>query len=351
MVRTSVIGLDIGSTAVRAAELRFDSGRKGTPFLSGFAQVPLAPGAVRDGEVVETDVVSVAIKKVRELGKFTAKDVVMGVGNQRVIVREADLPWQPLDQLKKTLPYHAEQLLPTAVTDAVFDFVPTGEFQADDSRMVSGLFVAAIRDMVMANANAVHNGGFSPVMVDLNAFAVQRALGQGDLKNYTVAFVDVGARITNLVIAERGVPRFVRVLPHGGLEGTDAVANTMSINREDAERVKRQIGVGVPAPPELASAADALMNTTTNLIEAVRSTFVYYSSKGLGAPIDVVVLTGGGIMLNGFGQYLASAVRLPVQIGNPFEHVHVEKGVNLSAIQGQEHVATVAVGLAYGSVL
>ncbi len=350
MARTSTIGLDIGTTAVRAAELSFGSGGPGKsdPTLTAFAQVPLPTGAIQDGEVVEPGTVSSAIKMLWDQGKFSSKDVVIGVGNQRVIVREADLPWQPLDALKKSLPYQAQQLLPTAAGDALLDFVPTGEYQAEDGRFVSGLFVAAIRDTVTANVLAAEAGGLRPLLVDLNPFAIQRAQTRGDLMNYTVAFVDVGARITNLVIAERGQPRFVRVLPHGGQEATDTVAHVMQTTAVEAERVKREMGVGYSTPPDRAHIAEALMNVTTTLIESIRSTFVYYSSKGLGSQIDVVVLTGGGAMLNGFGQYLSSAVRLPVQVGNPFERVKVNKGVNLSAIRGAEATATVAVGLAYG---
>jgi type IV pilus assembly protein PilM len=292
--------------------------------------------------------VSVAIKMLWQMGKFSSSDVVMGVGNQRVIVREVDLPWQPVEALKRSLPYQAEQLLPVAVGDALFDFVPTGEFQNEDGRFVSGLFVAAIHDMVSTNVNAAEAGGLRPLLVDLNPLAIQRALTQRDLKNYTVAFVDIGARITNLVIAERGLPRFVRVLPHGGQQATDAVAHTMSVNAEEAERLKREIGVGMATTPDRQPAAEALMNVTTTLIESIRSTFVYYGSQGLGSPIDAVVLTGGGAMLNGLGQYLSSAVRLPVQMGNPFDGVKVGKGVDLSAIRGSEQVATVAIGLAYG---
>jgi len=350
LARTSNIGLDIGTTAIRAAELSFGSGGPGksNASLTAYAQVPLPLGAVQDGEVVDVGAVATAIKTLWSEAKFTSKDVNMGVANQRVIVREADLPWQPVEQLKKTLPYQAEQLLPTGVGDAVYDFVPTGEFESMEGKFVSGLFVAAIREMVMNNAEAVQRGGLSPVMVDFNPLAIQRALTQGELRNHTVALVDVGARITNLVIAERGIPRFVRVLPNGGQEATDAVASTLGVAREQAERIKRETGVGIPVSQDRAHIADAVFTATSNLIAAIRSTFVYYSSKALGAPIDAVVLTGGAAGLEGFGQYLSSTVRLPVQMGNPLDQVKVSRGVNMDALRGNEYAATVAIGLAYG---
>ncbi|WP_313279062.1 type IV pilus assembly protein PilM [Timonella senegalensis] len=350
MARTSTIGVDIGTSAVRAAEMSFGSGGPGKsdPTLTAFAEVPLPIGALQDGEVVETAVVADAIKKLWDKGKFSAKEVVIGVGNQRVIVREADLPWQPLNQLKKTLPFHAEQLLPTGLGDVVVDFVPTCERATEDSRLVSGLFIAAIREMVTSNALAVERGGLTPLMVDFTPLAVQRALSRGELGKYTVAFVDVGARISNLVISERGVPRFVRVLPQGGQDATEALASAMNIAPNDAERMKRRVGIGHQGQSESAQVSEALMAVTSTLVNAIRSTIQYYGTKGLGAPIDLIVLTGGGTKLDGFGQFLSSATRLPVQLGNPFERVKVAKGVNLESIRGNENVATVALGLAYG---
>ncbi|MFD2839646.1 type IV pilus assembly protein PilM [Populibacterium corticicola] len=349
MAKTSIVGLDIGSTAIRAAELSISSGKFGTDAtLTKFAQVALPIGALQDGEVVEPGTVSSTIKLLWEQGKFSSKDVVIGVGNQRVIVREADLPWQPLDGLKKSLPYQAQQLLPTAAGDALLDFVPTDEYETADGRYVAGLFVAAIRETVTANVLASESGGVRPMVVDLNAFAIQRALTQGELAQYTVAIVDVGARITNIVIAEHGKPRFVRVIPHGGQEATDTVAHAFGCTLVEAERAKREIGVGMQVTPDRAHAAEALMGTTTTLVESIRSTFVYYQSKNLGAPIDAIILSGGGSLLNGFGQYLSSATRLPVQLSNPLERVKVAKGVDLSAVQGSEQMLSTVLGLAYG---
>lgn len=185
MARTSTIGLDIGSTAVRAAQLEFGSGGPGStpPTLSAYAQLPLPAGVMQDGVVVEPDKVASAVKALWQVGKFSAHDVVMGVGNQHVIVREADLAWQPMNVLKKSLPYQAQDLLPVASGDAVFDFVPTGEFESEEGRRMSGLLVAAIRDMVSANVRAAEAGGVRPLMVDLNPLAIQRAQTQGELKN------------------------------------------------------------------------------------------------------------------------------------------------------------------------
>ena len=232
MGNTRVIGLDIGSSCVRAAELEFGSGGpmgKTPPTLVRFGQVALPLGAVRDGEVVQPETVSSAIRQLWAQAKFESKDVVIGVGNQRVVVRELDLPWMPLAQLKASLPYQVSELLPMSSDDALLDYFPTAESDGPQGRTVHGMLVAAQRDTVNANVIAVEGAGLRPRMVDLNAFALHRALARGELARATAAFVDIGATITTVVISAQGSPRLVRSLPTGGQNVTAAVASALGI--------------------------------------------------------------------------------------------------------------------------
>ena len=168
----TVIGLDIGTTRVRAVELQ--TGRGG-PTVVKYAEAPLPLGAVQDGEVTEPDGVVPALRQLWTSGGFSSRDVVIGVGNQRVMVRNLDLPWMPMKQLRSSLPFQVQDTLPVAVEDALLDFYPTAEFDAQSGRTVQGLLVAATRDTVAANVAAVESAGLRPQMVDLNAFALLRA--------------------------------------------------------------------------------------------------------------------------------------------------------------------------------
>ncbi|MBD8058757.1 type IV pilus assembly protein PilM [Cellulomonas sp. JH27-2] len=351
MATSRVIGLDLGSSFVRAAELEFGSGGpagKNPPTLARYGEIAIPVGAVRDGEVVQHDVVAGAIKQLWSSAKFPSKDVVIGVGNQRVVVRELDLPWMPLAQLKSSLPFQVTELLPMSTDDALLDYFPTGESADGPSgRTVHGMLVAAQRDTVNANVMAVEAAGLRPTMVDLNAFAMIRSLARGDLARGTVAIVDIGASMTTVVIAERGVPRLVRSLPSGGHNITSAVASSMGISAPDAEHLKREIGIGYAVPADRAEASDAISTIVRALVESVRNTFVYYAQNS-GVPIDTVVLVGGGAQLPGLGQYLASASRLPVVLGDPLAGLRSGKTVNRGALNGRESFAALSVGLAYG---
>lgn len=352
MAKSTVIGLDIGTTCVRAAEVEstVGSARGSNGTLVRYGEVALPLGAVRDGEVVEFETVASALRQLWSDVGFPSKEVVIGVGNQRVIVRELELPWMPLAQLRASLPYQAQELLPMSTDEVLMDFYPQDEFTGPEGRTVAGMFVAAVRDTVTANILACESAGLAPQMVDLNAFALLRSLSHGAMRGQTVAFVDVGARISNIVIAEAGVPRFVRTLPSGGQDVTDAVAAAMQIASADADRLKREIGLAQNVPPLQAPAAEAITTVVRSLVEAIRGTFQFYAGSRPASPIEAVVLTGGGSHLPGFGQYVASVSRVPVSLGNPVESLTLSKSVNASMVNGRESLMALSVGLAFGVV-
>jgi type IV pilus assembly protein PilM len=348
----SAIGLDIGTSGVRAAEISFG---KGQLTLEKFGQVVVPEGAVRDGEVVDPDAVAAAIKQLWAHTKFSSKKVVIGVANQKVIVRQVDLPWMPAQDLKKSLPFQVGEFLPMPVDAAVLDFHPLEEVNSDaGGRRVRGLLVAASREMVMANLEAVQKAGLSPVMVDLTSFAVMRSLAQSDdlgMGAPVEALVDVGARVTNIVVHQGGVPRFVRILLMGGQDVTDAVAERMGVPQAEAEAMKQQFGPGEPGADFGAQAAARVIEATAaNFADEVRGSLDYYLASTGSAPISALYLTGGGARLNGLAERLQASARVPVVSGNPMQALRIGKtGLSPEQIAFVQTLAAVPVGLALGA--
>jgi type IV pilus assembly protein PilM len=346
----SAIGLDIGTSGVRAAELSFG---KGQVTLEKFGQVALAEGAVRDGEVVDTDVVAAAIKQLWTHTKFSSKKVVLGVANQKVIVRQVDLPWMPLEDLKKSLGFQVQDFVPMPVEQAVLDFHPLEELGGEHGdRILRGLLVAASRDMVNASIEAVQKAGLSPVMVDLTPFAVIRSLADADhlgMGSPVEALVDVGARVTNIVVHQGGVPRFVRILLMGGQDITDAVAERMGVPQEQAEAMKQQLSSGAPGAMDAQAAARVVEAVGSTFVDEVRGSLDYYLASTGSAPISRLVLTGGGARLSGLVQRLEVTTRVPVSVGSPMHSLRLgSTGLSPEQIAFVEPLAVVPVGLALG---
>lgn len=333
---------------MRAAELSF--GKQGVT-LEKFGQVALPEGAVRDGEVVDPPIVSDALRQLWAHTGFSHKKVALGVANQRVIVRQVDLAWMPEKELKASLGFQAQDFLPMPVDQAVLDFHAISEVnEPGQPRMLRGLLVAAVREMLMNNVRAAERSGLTVTGVDLNSFAVLRALGDfGAAADETVALVDVGAKVTNIVVHQAGVPLFVRILLMGGQDVTDAVADRLGLPHSHAEALKQQPQSGGYNHEDLVNAGRAVETTAAALVDEIRGSLDYFtSSSATGAPTRIV-LTGGGARLTGLLEKLEASTRLPVTQGNPLRAMQIGKtGLSDEQVDFVHTLAVVPVGLALG---
>lgn len=353
MAGRPAIGLDIGTSGVRAAELSFGKGRV---TLEKFGQVALPAGAVRDGEVVDPDAVAEALRELWSATRLSTKKVVLGVANGRVIVRQVDLPWLPPDEMRAALGFQVQDFIPLPVEEAVLDFHPLQELTGEGgARMLRGLLVAASREMVLGAVAAVRQAGLRPVMVDLTSFAVLRSVGESSalgLSQSVEALVDVGARVTNIIVHQGGVPRFVRILLMGGQDVTDAVAERLGIPHAEAEAIKQQLALGTPdvAGVDLPAALRVVESTAAAFVDEVRGSLDYYTASTGSPPIERLVLTGGGARLAGLADRLGAATRTPVQVGNPLQSLRLGRtGLRPEQIAYVEPLAAVPVGLALGA--
>lgn len=356
MAGRTAVGLDIGTSGVRAAELTFG---RGPATLQRFGQVALPHGAVRDGEVVDPQLVADAIKHLWSTAKFSTKSVVLGVANQKVIVRQVDLPWMPSDELRKSLPLQVQDFLPIPIEQAILDYHPISEVTAEGgNRLLRVLVVAAARDMVLSALDAVKRAGLRPTQVDLTPFAVLRALGRTDelgsapaSQSGTEALIDVGAKVTNIVIHQNGAPRFVRILLMGGDNVTEAVSERLGVPFDQAGSVKQQLGLS-PVRGEVVAehpAARVIEASAGSFVEEVRGSLDYYLAQPASMPLQRIVLSGGGARLAGLGPRLAAATRLPVEPGVATASLKIGKtGLSSEQLSYVEPQIAVPVGLALG---
>lgn len=340
------LGLDIGSTGVRAAEV---GGSVEEPVVVRAAQVPLPPGAVENGEIRQPDVVGEALRELWTRGGFRSRQVFMGVGNQRVVVREVTLPWLPEKELRESLGYQVQEYIPIAVDDAVLDFDPVGEFEQEGRRMLRILLVAAQKLMINLIVQAADAAKLEPVGLDLVPFALVRSVGtsEGGMHLETVgdeAMIDVGAHVTNICVHDGGVTRFVRILPSGGRDVTLAIARGLGVDDETAERLKR--GEVVEGAPPVEEARRVAMQRASTFIDEVRSSLEFYTAQVPGARIGRVVVTGGGSKLDGFLELMQERIPVQVDRGRVFSRVRSELPLDEQALAEAEPVLAVAVGLA-----
>jgi type IV pilus assembly protein PilM len=338
------VGLDIGSTAVRAAEVSVGGSQ---PSVLRAAQVKVAVGAVENGEVRDPGLVAEALRELWAVGKFKSRQVVMGVGNQRVVVREIGLPWLPEKELRASLGFQVQEFIPMSVDDVVLDFDPLGEFEQEGRRMIRILLVAAQRVMVDAVVAAATGAKLDPIGLDLVPFALVRAVGTADdgmnLEG-DEAVVDIGAHVTNICVHARGVTRFVRILPSGGRDVTLAIARSLGVEDDVAERLKK--GESVLGGPPSENVRSAAMSRAGSFVDEIRSSLEFYTAQAQGARIARVLITGGGSKLDGLLDLLRTRIPVPVDRGQVFGRAVPKLDLDERALNEAEPVLAVAIGLA-----
>jgi type IV pilus assembly protein PilM len=353
VARREAIGLDIGTSAVRAANLSL----KNPPRLERFAQVPVPVGAIREGEIVDVAAVSQAVAELWKRAGFKSKNVILGVANQKVVVRPIDLPYMDEKELRGAIQFQVQEYIPIPIEEANLDFQILNEFRGDSGeRWIRVLVVAAQKDMINSFVETVVRAGLEPEAIDHIPFALIRSLGEpaGALNGNHPgeALVDIGAGVTNIVVHEQGTPRFARTLMVGGNAVTEALAAGLGVSFDDAESLKLRMGlsesvVGEGSPLE--GAPRILEQRAMAFVDEVRGSLDYYLAQAEATRISRVVLSGGGSKLRGLPTRLANALRLPVEQGRVLHNIRPGKlGLSEPQLVEAEPFMGTAVGLAMG---
>jgi type IV pilus assembly protein PilM len=312
------VGLDIGTTAVRAAVV---DTRKSKLVLRRYAEMPLPPGSVEAGEIVDEDAVAEAVAALWKRGKLPTKRVVIGTANQRVIVRPVDVPQMTEEELSTALGFQVQDAIPMPVEDARLDYVTLEEFVTPDGEpMIAILVVAAHTEVVEGLLRVASAASLTPIAVDLQPFALARsAFGPEGLADTTHGIVDIGGTITQIVFVRGGIVRFVRMLPMGGHNFTVALAEALDIDEEDAEELKKTVGVSLEDPTETAgddehaAARATLTRTGDQLIEEIRGSINFFLGQSGDEGLQRLVIAGNGARLPHLANRLGKATDLPIE--------------------------------------
>lgn len=341
------VGLDIGTRSINVAEVSMQGGR---PTVTDFGRLQIRSGAVREGEVLDVGDVAAAIKELLGSTGIKEKRVQVGIANQRVVVRQIELPSLPEQELRESLRYQVQEHIPIPVEDAELDFHVLREFTDEGgNQMLRLLLVAAHRDMVTTHVAAAQEAGLRPVGVDLNPFAILRAVGdRSSLTDGNEVLIDIGAGVTDIIVHDQGVPRFVRILVLGGDDITEALQSGEGLSFEDAEAAKHTAGL---EGGEEDNVDRIITDRAAQFVDEVRSSLDYYRAQTGSTRISRVVLSGGGAFLSGLVDQLGSTLRLPVELAHPFDHVPVGKtAFEEDQLRAVGPLLTTAIGLGLGGV-
>jgi type IV pilus assembly protein PilM len=310
----TVVGLDIEPGYVAAVE-----GRSGQVAVERAAAAQLAPGVVRDGEVVDVDTLADVLRKLFAEHKL-GRRVRLGVANQRIVMRTLDLP--PLRDKKEiasAVQFQAQEHIPMPLEQAVLEHQSLGVVETADGPRTRVVLVAARRDMLERLLEATRMAGLRPQGIDLSAFAMIRALHRPGTEGATL-YISVGG-MTNLAVAVSTTCVFTRVLAHGTEAMAGELAERRGLTLEHARGWLRHVGLltsidDVEGDPEIVGEARNIASEGVRQIaDAVRNSLDFHAMQAGATGVERVLLTGPAVAIPGFSEKLSEEIALPLEVG------------------------------------
>jgi type IV pilus assembly protein PilM len=340
----SLVGLDIGSSAVKAIELK-SAGKSYK--VTAFGSEPVPPDSIVDGAIIDGAAVVESIRRLFDSRNIKTKEVAASLSGNAVIVKKIALPTMTEAELAESIYWEAEQYIPFDIQDVNLDYqiLDPGNPAAGKSTM-DVLLVAAKKEKIADYTGVIGQAGRSAVVVDVDAFALQNAyeVNYGFQPGAVVMLLNVGASATNINILQGDQSVFTRDIAIGGNAYTEAVQKELNLAFEQADQLKR----GVPV--EGASFEDArpvLRAVTENVMLEVQKTFDFFKATAASEKVDRIIISGGASRAEGFIEMLTERFEAPVEVFDPFKKVSFDaKKFNVDSAQEIGPTVAVAVGLA-----
>src|SRR5688500_9581266 len=344
----SIVGLDIGSSAVKAVELK----PVGKAFrVAAFGSEPVPPDAIVDGAIMDAGAVSDAIRRVFDgNASFKAKDVCASLSGNAVIVKKITLPVMTESELDESIYWEAEQYIPFDIQDVNLDYqiLDAGTGPASHGSM-EVLLVAAKKEKIGDYTGVIAQAGRTPVIVDVDAFALQNAyeVNYGLDAGQVVVLLNAGASAININILQGDQSVFTRDISMGGNAYTEAVQKELDLPFDAAEQLKKGIPVDGATFEE---AQPVLRAVTENVLLEIQKTFDFFKATASSDQIDRIMLSGGASRVDGFREMLQGRFNAPVEDFDPFRSVVWDTKKLGAAAEDHASTAAVAVGLALRKV-
>jgi type IV pilus assembly protein PilM len=313
----SLVGLDIGSSAVKAVELR----TAGRAFkVAAYGSEPLPPDSIVDGAIIDGAAVADAIKRLFDSRNIRTRDVAASLSGNAVIVKKITLPVMTEAELGESIYWEAEQYIPFDIQDVNLDYQVLDAGDLAGKSTMDVLLVAAKKEKIADYTGVIAQAGRTAVIVDVDAFALQNAyeVNYGIEPGSVVVLLNAGASATNINILNGDQSVFTRDISIGGNAYTEALQRELSLPYDLADQLKRGLAIDGVSFDE---ARPVLRAVSDNVMLEIQKTFDFYKATAANDRIDRIVVSGGASRAEGFIEMLGERFDAPVEVFEPFRRV------------------------------
>jgi type IV pilus assembly protein PilM len=319
MGKKSLVGLDIGSSSVKAVELN----KKGNALqLVNLGFENLQPDTIVDGQIMELNNVANVITSIFTEHQIKTSRVAASVSGHSVIVKNIVLPQMSEDELQESFSWHAEEHIPFDISDVNLDYQVT----SSSTDALNVLMAACKSDKIANVKQAIQLAGKQPVVIDVDAFALQNCyeVNYQPKPGDVVALLNIGSSTMNINILNGTRSVFARDASVGGNQYTSLLQKELGLTYEQAEAAKR--GYALPDGAEARPIQPIIETVSDILALEIRKTMDFYraTAEESEEAIQKILIAGGGSKLPGLPDYLARRFEIPVEVFDPFRQIQVD---------------------------
>ena len=333
-LQSAQLALDIGGSAVVGLQTMGNAGRLK---LRAYYEWPLSEGLVVDGEIADVDLLARELKAFASQYKLRGKSVQLAVSNQKVIVRNIEMPEMTESELRGAIEFQAQDYIPIPVDEVVLDFQVVGKaVNAEGATRQEIVLVAAQKAMIGAFCAAFKQAGLKVAGIDVYSMALVRALvpapsflGEANPNATCRAIADISSSVSTLVVALDAVPKFTRVVNFSSDRFARVLSEQRSIPLDDAQIMAQLVGMAGPLPPEndvysdeiIAVTQEKLGEVASELSDEIRRSLLYHQSQEGAAPVTELIISGRGALVRNLDSHLSEVLSIPVLVANPLVHI------------------------------
>ncbi len=341
----NVIGLDIGSSAVKLIQLK--ATKRGYQ-LQNFGLASLPPEAIIDGALMNSTVIVSTIRDLIQSQRVRHKEAGIAISGHSVIIKKITLPAMTEDELEESIQWEAEQYIPFDINDVNID-VQVLTHEPTEQGQMDVLLVAAKKDMINDYLAVVQEAGLTPMVVDVASFCVENAFEINyDLPaTDTVVLVNIGASVININVLSEGTTAFTRDISMGGNQFTEEIQKQLNVSYEEAEALKLGGGTSTDADSVVPQEVErVIVSVSETLAGEIQRSLDFYMATAADSQISRIYLSGGTCKIPSLYKIIENKVGVPVEVMNPFRNIEFDpKRFDPEYIREVGPSAAVAVGL------
>ena len=322
----SVLGVDIGTSAVKVVQLRLEKGRVILETYGAIALGPYAGVEIGRATSLPAERIAEALKDVIREANVTTQDAAISIPYSSSLVSVIKLPSTVEKQLATVVPIEARKYIPVPINEVLLDWFVVNDGKKSTDGKLDVLMVAIHNDTIAKFRSIGSEATLVPGFFEIEVFSAVRASLDHGLA--PVAVIDMGAATTKFYIVERGLIRESHIINHGSQDLTLNAARALSITVAQAEERKRKYGLSGEGPattpgaslPAGQAGADLKRSFELSLspmISELTRTVSSWETR-TGVALNSLVLTGGGATLRGLKEFMQSKVTTEIRLSDPF---------------------------------